>query len=60
MISRSKTQQVIPSIACNTCINNLKYLVAPNAKGLPAELTPKLVAAYIAASLAKSFLANPK
>ena len=37
-----------------------KYLVAPKAKGLPAELTPKLVAAYIAASLAKSFFANPK
>jgi len=25
--------------------------VAPKANGLPAELTPKLVAAYIAASL---------
>lgn len=39
---------------------NLKYLVAPKAKGLPAELTPKLVAASMAASLAKSFLANPR
>jgi len=33
-------------------INNLKYLVAPKANGLPAEFTPKLVAASIAASLA--------
>lgn len=38
----------------------IQYFVAPKANGLPAELTPKLVAAQMAASLAKSFLANPK
>jgi hypothetical protein len=32
-------------VAYNTSIENLNYLVAPNARGLPAELTPKLVAA---------------
>jgi len=39
---------------------NLNYLVAPKARGLPAELTPNYFAAYIAASLANSFCASPR
>ena len=34
-----------------TC--NLKYLVAPKARGLPAELTPNSLAAYMPASTVK-------
>ena len=38
----------------------LSYFVAPNASGLPAEFTPKVYAASMAAYFAKFDWANPK
>lgn len=59
-VDTPKLSQLLLKLHVIPKIKNSKYLVAPKAKGLPAELTPKLVAASIAASLANSFLAKPR